>query len=1200
MPFRYVAAVLVACLFAPLALAQNAVDEAKAYLQRDALRYGLTAADVADVVVTDAYTSRRSGTAHVYLRQSIGGIDVLGTEMTVNLDRTGRVFHATGSMRPNLAQAIAPQQPSLDAAAAVQRAATHLAVQGFPALQVAAFKGGPTQAVTFARNAAVRNPIPAQLMYRIDAQGTYRLTWQVEIAPRSHELWLVYVDALTGAEVARQDLMVADAFGPANAEPTTHTEARPVSVAPVQAPTAPALVPYALGGPTYRVYPLPIESPNHAATVPPTDGRSLVSGVEDATASPFGWHDTDGAAGAEFTTTQGNNVHAYLDQNGDGAPDAGTPSPDGGAGLVFDFPLDFTMEPSAYEPASVTNLFYLNNVIHDLVYQYGFDEASGNFQENNYGNGGLGSDHVFGRAQESADIGGRNNAFFGTPSDGLNPDMLMLLWNTSSPERDGDFDAGIVAHEFAHGISNRLTGGPSNVGCLDNAEQMGEGWSDWYGIMLTMEAGDVSTDGRGVGTYALNQSTTGGGIRPAPYSTSFGTNGFTYQDTRTQIAPHGVGFVWATILWEATWELIEAEGLGFDPDLYNAAGTAGNQIMLNLVTEGMKLQPCSPGFVDGRDAILAADQALYGGAHIDALWRAFARRGLGIGADQGSSGTNDDNTEDFAEPETIAPSPVTDLAASVASLGVTLDWTATGDDATTGTASVYDLRYSTSAITNDTDFDAAMQADGEPTPQASGNAETFTVTGLDFDTEYFFALKVQDNSFNVSDLSNIVSATTLAAPAADVSTDPIIAQAESEESTTVDLSLGNTGGSDLTYTIDFVETTALRPTMPQAEGSRVLATRADRPKGAADPAGTSPLRGSGGPDAFGYTWIDSDEPGGPAFDWVDISGTGTAISLSDDDFEEVALPFPFDFYGVTKTTVKIGSNGYLTFGGDATDFSNDPIPSTTDPNDFIAPFWDDINPTLGGTIHYQDMGDGRFVVQYTDVHRFNDTATTLTFQVILSQSGSMLFQYDSVVGTLNSATIGIENAEASDGLAVVNSAAYVHDDLAVRISSIWVSASPAGGTVASGNSETITLTFDAAGLADGTYTADMTLTTNEPETGVAAITIPLTFTIGTVTADEPGDTPGLDIPGTHLLSPVYPNPFAASASFTLAVAEHQTVRVEVFDALGRRVALLHEGPMASGARRPFTLDGRALANGAYVIRLTGEAFADTRRVTLLR
>ena len=166
-------------------------------------------------------------------------------------------------------------------------------------------------------------------------------------------------------------------------------------------------------------------------------------------------------------------------------------SPDGGAGLSFDFPVDLNQAPSAYRPASVTNLFYWNNVIHDVMYQYGFDEASGNFQVNNYGRGGAGNDDVRAEAQDG---GGTNNANFATPADGSRPRMQMYIGTYSNPDVDGSFDNGVVVHEYGHGISNRLTGGPSQAGCLGNAEQMGEGWSDYYALLLT----DTNTDGASV------------------------------------------------------------------------------------------------------------------------------------------------------------------------------------------------------------------------------------------------------------------------------------------------------------------------------------------------------------------------------------------------------------------------------------------------------------------------------------------------------------------------------------------------------------------------------------------------------------------------------------------------------------------------------------------------------------------------------
>ena len=272
----------------------------------------------------------------------------------------------------------------------------------------------------------------------------------------------------------------------------------------------------------------------------------------------------------------------------------------------------------------------------------------------------LGNDAVNAEAQDG---GGVNNANFGTPPDGARPRMQMYLWNLSTPERDGDFDNGIIVHEYGHGVSNRLTGGPSTTGCLSNQEQGGEGWSDYLAYMMTMPTGTEPASGRGIGTYALNQPTNGLGIRTQKYSRNMAVNNHTYDDIKTMAVPHGVGEVWATMLWDLTYDLIDE--YGFNANLIT--GNAGNNKSLQLVMDGMKLQPCSPGFVDARDAILAADVANYGGANQCLIWNSFARRGLGFSAVQGSSGSRTDGTEAFDLPSscngvalttTATPSPV--------------------------------------------------------------------------------------------------------------------------------------------------------------------------------------------------------------------------------------------------------------------------------------------------------------------------------------------------------------------------------------------------------------------------------------------------------------------------------------------------------------------------------------------------------------
>ncbi len=161
-----------------------------------------------------------------------------------------------------------------------------------------------------------------------------------------------------------------------------------------------------------------------------------------------------------------------------------------------------------------------------------------------------------------------------------------------------------------------------------------------------MRATDNGSDRRGIGTYVLGEGTDGDGIRDYPYSTDLAIDPRTYNSIKSASVPHGVGSVWAAMLWDMTWALIDK--YGFDSDIYT--GTGGNNIALQLVMDGLKLQPCSPGFVDARDAILAADMTNNQGDNQCLIWEAFAKRGLGYSATQGSVGSRSDGTEGYDIP----------------------------------------------------------------------------------------------------------------------------------------------------------------------------------------------------------------------------------------------------------------------------------------------------------------------------------------------------------------------------------------------------------------------------------------------------------------------------------------------------------------------------------------------------------------------
>ncbi|EJT98263.1 hypothetical protein DACRYDRAFT_24721 [Dacryopinax primogenitus] len=430
----------------------------------------------------------------------------------------------------------------------------------------------------------------------------------------------------------------------------------------------------------------------------PSEGnRSLVSGY-DKTASPAGWHAMPSSASPysadkkpkvpeddedpimNFTTTWGNNVFAH--ENLDGRNEwEFNQRPDAGSEMIFDYNYlpakNFTgTNPREYLNLSITQLFYTANMIHDIYYRYGFDEKSGNFQQFNFGKGGKGNDAVICNAQDGS---GYNNANFMTPPDGQNGKMRMYVWNTAKPWRDGDLEAGIVIHEYSHGLSTRLTGGPANSGCLGWGEAggMGEGWGDFYAT--TIRSTSTYQD-YAMGSWAANRPQ---GIRNFIYSLNMTVNPSTYKtlDEPGYWGVHAIGEVWAQILWIVENRLIKVHGFNdnlfppealpngtipegdfYRPATYTKKGKRlplipkhGNTLAFQLVMDGMKLQPCRPSFFDARDAIIQADEILTGGENKCELWKGFSERGLGPDAmlKGGTPWGGGVRTDDYTLPEGI-------------------------------------------------------------------------------------------------------------------------------------------------------------------------------------------------------------------------------------------------------------------------------------------------------------------------------------------------------------------------------------------------------------------------------------------------------------------------------------------------------------------------------------------------------------------
>ncbi len=787
-------------------------------LSKHSKTLGLSPADLENSIVSNAYKNKTSGTDLVYLQQSYKGLPVYNQLLTLAF-KNGQLVSNTGVRIKNIEQKIAnaSASPAVAAENAIRTAMQAKNIKmpaGFTMLS-----NKENKKLEFAKAAeSTTENITAELMWvPVNNGAAVKLAWQVYLVPvKSSDYWMIRVDAHNSQVIGENNLTVYCNFK--HTDNHQHDEGCDfkANAAKIYADKIAKLEnnsPEIVNGATYRVIPFPAESPNHAggAHALRTDPWTAAPG----NATSLKWH-SDGTN--DYTYTRGNNVWAYQDRGtGQNTPTEAksTPSTTSPDPLTFNYIPNYNQSsilnsPSPNKDFHVTNLFYWNNIIHDVVYQYGFDEPSGNFQVNNQGRGGLGNDYVRAEAQDAS---GSDNANFSTPADGSLPRMQMYLWNkankpaftivnapssiagnvtsvesnftltsglsannilamvgpvtgdvvyyndnaaathdacvapsnsisgkivlinrgncdflvkvqnaqnagaigviminnvagapivmggantpatvripavmvsdvdgaaliaqtanglnvTLAPDMvDGDLDNGIVVHEFAHGISNRLTGGPSQAGCLGSAEQMGEGWSDYYALMLTQDWANSNvntgfTTPRGIGTFAAGQPITGSGIRTKRYSTDFSVNDLVYTATITA-QQHTRGELWAATLWDMTWNIIQQTN-SITPNIYDANGTGGNIIALKLVTEGLKLQPCGPGFIDGRDAILQADQILYNGAHRCAIMEAFRRRGMGPLASQGSANVLNDQVPDFTVPVTLE---ITQNASTVA------------------------------------------------------------------------------------------------------------------------------------------------------------------------------------------------------------------------------------------------------------------------------------------------------------------------------------------------------------------------------------------------------------------------------------------------------------------------------------------------------------------------------------------------------
>ena len=800
-PARCRVLALAAALALPgLAVAQSGPLSAR--LQSEfaakAKRQGLSAADVANLLVTDSYFDASTGLTHTYVQQQVNGVAIFNTTGAIHTDKSGQVVMSYLDFVPNANQKANGSTPGLTPEQAVAATAVALKLPRPSGLE-RSLEGRLTEGMKFNGGGISPREIPVRLVYA-QVGGQLVLGYHVEIMQLDEQhSWSTLVDARSGKLLQKIDLTVS--------EQVTFRQSVAQSQARAHRAVSPAGQRNLAAANSLTVFAFPLEAPNEG-------GRTDVplKAVGD-TYSPFGWQVAQSSATFADSysllskgkyLTRGNNVAAYSDRSNkkNGVSTANlaaiTTSPDGGGSLSFDFPYDQAKGSVYNTSAAITNLFYVNNMMHDVMMAHGFDEVAGNYQYVNKTTSGKAADPVRAEAQDGF---ARNNANFTPSADGSPGLMQMYLFDNytttlditnggdangsykfgrasfgptldrkpisgklvlvndgksddggahgcvtpyvnaaavsgnialierggcpqlaitprannnftgkvkraaangaigaiifdslatstvlvspsgtdtagikiptiflsgmdgakirdairagatpnvsaAAADFDGSLDNGVVSHEYGHGISNRLTGGPSKANCLvssttDGSTQIqGEGWSDFFALWMTTKPGDDGTEARGIGTYVVGQAITDDGIRTKPYSTNMVIDPLTYgylnptgPQTTTYQETHNSGEVWCAMLWDLNWQYIKK--YGYNADVY--AATGGNNIALKLVLDACKIQICNPSYVAARNAILRVD-SLSGGENHDLLWNIFARRGLGYSA---TSGTRD-------------------------------------------------------------------------------------------------------------------------------------------------------------------------------------------------------------------------------------------------------------------------------------------------------------------------------------------------------------------------------------------------------------------------------------------------------------------------------------------------------------------------------------------------------------------------------
>ncbi len=320
--------------------------------------------------------------------------------------------------------------------------------------------------------------------------------------------------------------------------------------------------------------------------------------------------------------------------------------------------------------------------------------------------------------------------------------------------------------------------------------------------------------------------------------------------------------------------------------------------------------------------------------------------------------------------------------------------------------------------------------------------------------------------------------------------------------------------------------------------------------------------------------------------------------INDDNQGPFAMGIHFPFYGNTFDSVRICSNGWISFNSTVRSAANYPLPSTSAPVNLIAPFWDDLDPSAGGQMWYYTNPEST-VVSWIDVP-YRTTGGPYTFQVVLLSTGGIYFNYGSMNTPLNGATIGIQNAARNIGLQVAYNQAYVHGNMTVKINHSWVTASPGSGVIAAGANSDIVVTCDASSLGAGTYTGSLAISGQDQFHVLAVQIVPVTLHVTPQGIEDNAS----NMPSEFELSQNYPNPFNPTTEIGFALPTKSFVSLEVFNVLGQKVKTLINADMEAGFRsitwNGTDESGASVTSGIYFYKLAAGNKIFTKKMTFLK